>query len=140
MAQHMGNLVPSPGFTRTARTVDDELRASTEGGFTQKGCTLAAGQGVLLLGTALAQRTSDKKYVKYASGGTGGAGVAVGILRQTTDTGLDANGPEFQGNVVVTGILVASKVAAANGGNAAAVATALGGGAKVIPALDYFKF
>lgn len=117
MVDYPGNAIPAPGYNRGSNVPDDELLYSTVG-FTQKGVTLAPGQGVLKLGTALARRNSDKLYVKFVSGGSGGAETAVGILRKTVDTGSDADGQKYQGNVVIAGILKLSKISAANGGSA----------------------
>lgn len=104
--EYVGNIIPSPGFWKGNTSADPELLYSYAR-FTQKGVTLAAGQGVLPIGTVLAQRTSDKKWVKYATAGTDGADVARGVLRRGVDTGLDSapGTPEYQGNIVISGIL-----------------------------------
>jgi Bacteriophage lambda head decoration protein D len=104
--EYVGNIVRSPGYWKGNVSNDPELLYSTAR-FTQKGVTLAAGQGVLPLGTVLAQRTSDKKWIKYDNAGTGGAGVARGVLRRGIDTGTDTSpgAPEYQGNIVISGIL-----------------------------------
>lgn len=69
--EYPGNAMPVPNFTKGNSTVDDELLYSTVG-YTQYGVTLKAGQGVLLLGTALAQKTGDKKWYKYDDSGAAG--------------------------------------------------------------------
>lgn len=115
MVDYAGNAIPAAGITRGVNVPDDELLYSTAG-FTQKGVTLAAGQGVLPLGTVLARRTDNKLYVKFASGGGNGTGYPVGILRKTVDTGSDVNGQKYLANIVVAGILKLSKVSSANGG------------------------
>lgn len=115
MTEYVGNSIPSPGFNRGDYANDDELLYSTAR-FTQKGVTLKAGQGVLLLGTVLAQDTASKQYVKYNSAGSGGANVARGVLRNSVDTGSDSSGATFQGNIVISGILKLSALSAANGG------------------------
>lgn len=110
-----GNAIPAPGYRKGNVSVDQELQYSAVG-FSQKGVTLKAGQGVLLLGTVLARDTASKRYVKYVSGGTGGAGTAVGILRKTVDTGTDPQGAEFLANIVFMGVLKLPLISAANGG------------------------
>lgn len=69
--EYPGNILVTPSFTKGNQSVDDELLYSTAG-FSQKGVTLKAGQGVLLLGTALAQKTGDKKWYKYDDSGAAG--------------------------------------------------------------------
>lgn len=107
--EYVGNIIPAPGFWRGNTLEDGELLYSTAR-FTQKGVTLAAGQGPLPLGTLLAQRTTDKKWVKYDNGGADGAGVCRGVLRRGVDTGPDVNAHEYQGNIVISGILKLSLV------------------------------
>jgi len=116
MVDYAGNAIPAAGITRGDHVNDDEILYSTVG-YTQKGVTLAAGQGLLLAGTVLARRTSDKLYVKFVSGGSGGAGTAVGVLRKTVETGASSSDQKYMGNVVITGILKLSKISAANGGS-----------------------
>jgi hypothetical protein len=54
--------IPVPGFTSPTDTyVDQELLYSAVG-YTQKGVTIAGGQGILPIGTVLGRKTSDKKY------------------------------------------------------------------------------
>lgn len=115
--EYVGNIIPSPGFWKGNTSDDPELLYSTAR-FTQKGVTLAAGQGILPIGTVLAQRTTDKKWVKYDNGGSSGAGVARGVLRRGVDTGTDVEGHEYQGNIVISGIL---KLALVKGADSAAV-------------------
>ena len=102
--EYVGNIVRSPGFWKGNTSSDPELLYSYAR-FTQKGVTLAAGQGILPLGTVLAQRTTDKKWVAYADGGADGAGTARGVLRRGVDTGTDPAAEEYQGNIVISGIL-----------------------------------
>jgi len=97
--EYVGNAIPAPGYAQGGSTIDDELLFSTQGGFTQKGVTLKPGQGVLLLGTLLKQDPSSKQYIKATDN------TATGVLRQTTDTGLDADGQVWQANIVLTGLL-----------------------------------
>jgi Bacteriophage lambda head decoration protein D len=56
-------------------------------GFTQRGVTLAAGQGVLPTGCIIARHTASGKYFSYQSGATDGRAVPVGVLRDGRDTG-----------------------------------------------------
>jgi hypothetical protein len=128
-----GNIIPAPGYWKGGSTVDDELLYSAVG-YTQKGITLKAGQGVLQLGQAMARETATKKWVKYNNAGGGGTDVCRGILRQTVDTGTDAAGKEFQGNLVIRGILKNSKIA---GIDAPGIADLV---ARVDTVLDTFTF
>lgn len=109
MTNYTGNAIPAPGYAKGTSTVDDELLYSTVG-YTQKGVTLKPGQGVLLLGTLLKQDSATKQYVKATDS------TAEGVLRQTTDTGTDANGQVWQGNIVLMGLLKLDRVTAANSG------------------------
>lgn len=98
--------LPVPGFTSpTGNYVDPEILYSTAG-FTQKGVTLASGQGVLAAGTVVGQKTSDKKYYAYNNGNGDGTQVARGILRRAVDTGTVVNVANDQlGNIVIQGIV-----------------------------------
>lgn len=116
--EYVGNIIPAPGFWKGNESEDPELLYSTAR-FTQKGVTLAAGQGILPLGTLLAQRTTDKRWVKYDNAGADGAGVCRGVLRRGVDTGADPAGHEFQGNIVISGILKLSHI---KGSDASAIA------------------
>lgn len=126
-----GNAIPAPGYRKGNISTDIELMASMNG-YTQKGVTLKAGQGVLLPGTPLARDAATKRYVKYTSG------ECAGLLRTGVDTGTDPAGAEFQGNVVVMGIAKLSVISAAASGVLAAAITALS--ARVNTPLDHFKF
>lgn len=64
----------------------EELLLSTAG-FTQRGVTLAAGQGVLPTGTIIARHTASGRYFAYQSGATDGRQIALGVLRDARDTG-----------------------------------------------------
>jgi hypothetical protein len=115
--EYTGNAIPAPGLARGSVTTDEELLyASNPGSYHQKGVTLEPGQGVLPLGTILAQKTSTKRYVKYASGGSDGSGTALGILRKTVDTGTDADGQVWMANILYAGILKLAPVSSANSG------------------------
>lgn len=122
--------IPVPGFTSPTSTfTDPEILYSTVG-FTQKGVTLAAGQGILPAGTVLARKTSDKKYYVYNNGGSGGLDTARGVLRRAVDT----TGGDQLSNIVIAGILKNSLVSGADSG----ALTDLG--ATVDSVRDTFKF
>lgn len=129
--EYTGNAIPAPGFRSGGGVIDDELLFSTQG-YTQKGVTLKAGQGVLLLGTALKQDATSKRYVRATA-----AEDATGFLRQSVDTGSDPAGQEWQGNIVTMGMLKLAKVSAANSG-----INVSGGllGSRVDAVQGYFKF
>lgn len=105
--------IPVPGFVSpTATAVDPELLYSYAG-FTQKGVTLAAGQGILPAGTVIGRKTSDKKYYVYNNAGSGGVETARGVLRRAVDTGTAGSGDQL-GNIVIAGILKLSMVSGAD--------------------------
>ena len=54
--------------------------------YLQHGVVLASGQGVLRAGTVVGRRTSDNKYLAYASGHSDGTQTPIGFLRRTVDT------------------------------------------------------
>lgn len=137
MVQYPGNAIPSPTFSRGDVSLDDELLYSTVG-FTQKGITLKAGQGVLKLGTPMGQATADKRWYAYGDANADGTQVCRGFLRQTVDTGTDANGAEFQGNLVIAGMVKLSKVTASGVAFDAAAIADLNGRSDAV--LDYFSF
>jgi hypothetical protein len=96
--------IPVPGFTSPTKTATDpELLYSTRR-FTQKGATIAGGQGVLPMGTVLGRVTSTKKWKVYDNNASDGTEVARGILRRAVDTG-SAGAPDQLGNIVISGIL-----------------------------------
>jgi len=113
--EYPGNLIPSPTFQDGNYTVDNELLYSTAR-FTQKGVTLASGQGILLLGTVLGRVTETKKWKVYDNTADDGTEVARGILRQTVDTSttdaVAAGG--IQANIVISGIVKNSLVSGAD--------------------------
>lgn len=87
-----------PGYTKPTheygQTFGDEFHAEavqelllSTAGFTQRGVTLAGGQGVLPTGTIIARHTASGKYFAYISGATDGRQVAIGVLRDARDTG-----------------------------------------------------
>jgi hypothetical protein len=56
-------------------------------GYTQRGVTLAGGQGVLPTGTVIARHTGSGKYFSYNPTATDGRQIALGVLRDARDTG-----------------------------------------------------
>jgi hypothetical protein len=138
MVEFPGNIMQSPGYSKTAFSQDDELLASTKA-FTQKGVTLKAGQGVLTLGTLLGQKTADKKWYPYVDANSDGTQTARGVLRTTVDTGASGTGPDFQGNIVIQGILKNSKIKASGAGSVDAAAL-VDLNARVDTVLDLFTF
>lgn len=103
--------IPVPGYTQGDTFTDPELLYSTAR-FTQKGVTLAGGQGVLKAGTLLGRKTSDKKYYVYDNVKADGTEVARGVLRRGVDTG-PAGSTDQLGNIVVSGILKNSMISGA---------------------------
>lgn len=102
--------IPVPGFTSPTDTyVDQELLYSAVG-YTQKGVTIAGGQGILPIGTVLGRKTSDKKYYVYNNGASTGVEVARGVLRRPVDT----TGGDQLANIVIRGILKNSLVSGAD--------------------------
>lgn len=99
-----GDLTPVPGFRQYDRVRFEEILASTAR-FTQKGVTLAGGQGILIAGTAIARKTSNKKYYVYNNSGSGGLDTCKGILRDSVDTGTGSTSVDMLGNIVLSGIL-----------------------------------
>lgn len=105
--------IPVPGFTSpTADYVDPEILYS-QAGFTQKGVTLAGGQGVLPAGTVLGQKTSDKKYYAYSNANSDGTQTARGVLRRPCQTGGPGS-PDQVSNIVIAGILKLNMVQGAD--------------------------
>lgn len=64
----------------------EELLASMAG-YTQRGVTLAGGQGILPTGAILARHTASGLYTLYQAGASDGRQTPVGILRDARDTG-----------------------------------------------------
>lgn len=111
MAEYPGNILQSPGFNQLGYTVDDEVLYSMVG-YTQKGITLATGQGILPLGTVMGRVTASKLWKVYNNGASDGTEVARGILRNTVDTGSSTS--PLQANIVVQGLLKNSKISGAD--------------------------
>lgn len=116
----------TPGFTKPTheygQPFGDEFHAEavqelllSTAGYTQRGVTLAGGQGVLPTGCVLARQTSTGLYFAYVSGGSGGEQIPVGILRDARDTG-GTSSPSGKvstpclGNIVYRGVLNAALV------------------------------
>lgn len=108
-----GNAIPAPGYRRGNVSVDTEIMYDMAG-YTQKGVTLTAGQGILPAGTVLGRVTATKKWSVYNNALSNGVEVARGVLRQAVDTGTDADADSFQGNIVIQGILKLDKVSGAD--------------------------
>lgn len=107
--------LPVPGFVSPTGTyIDPEILYSTAG-FTQKGVTIATGQGVLAAGTVIGQKTSDKKYYAYNNANSDGTQVARGVLRRAVDTGASgATDGDQVSNMVIQGILKYSMLVGAD--------------------------
>lgn len=105
--EYVGNLVPAPGYYVTGTVEFDEILYSTAR-FTEKGVTLAPGQGIVGLGQVMSQQT-DRTWVPY-TGATGQ--VPSGVLRRSVDTGSDssATAKRYLGNIVISGILKRDKL------------------------------
>ena len=56
-------------------------------GFTQRGVTLAAGQGVLPTGCVIARHVASGRYFSYNAAAADGRQFPVGVLRDSRDTG-----------------------------------------------------
>lgn len=110
-----------------------ELLYSTSPDPGKHGVTLAPGQGVLKVGTAIAMRTADSLYVKF---GAAGSGAAEGLLYHTADTGTSTSAARLENNIITSGVCRNSVVEAA--GNASGYAASLG--AKVNANRDMFSF
>jgi len=104
MADQVGNAVPVPGQFDEGSVTDSELLYSTSG-YTQKGVTLAGGQGILYAGTVLGRVSDSKKWAQYDNSANDGTEVARGVLRKTTDTGTGETSQDVQANIVIRGIL-----------------------------------
>ena len=111
--QYTGNAIPAPDFRLGDTSVDDEILASMVG-YTQRGVTLAPGQGVVPGGCVIGQVTATKRYKVYASGNSDGSQDPSGVLRQTVDTDIDPNGPAQQGNILIMGVIRADALSGAD--------------------------
>ncbi len=107
MAQeYVGNIIPAPGYYQGDTSTDDELLASSAR-FTQKGVTLAPGQGVIPLGTVM-ERGADKRWIKATTDAADTYPLRTGV-----DTGSSADAKVLLGNIVIAGILKLDRVRAA---------------------------
>lgn len=107
-------IMPGPGYNDNTHTfgdvygprsapIDEELMYSANG-FTQHGCTLAPGQGVVRIGSAVVWSPSMKKYYKFGATTPGDLEDDVyGLLRHSYDTGMadEAHGGKPQMAVAV---------------------------------------
>lgn len=130
--QGFGNLVPAPQLSYVDEITQIEILVSTVG-LTQQGMTIKAGQGKILAGQAMARETATKKFVKYNDGGSGGAEICRGVLRDTVDSGAVGD-PEYLGNIVLAGMLRNSKLVGMDANGAADL------NARIDTVLDIFQF
>jgi len=100
MTSNLYQFIPVPGFTQGSTTADPEILYSTAA-HTQKGVTVASGQGVLPAGTFVGRKTSDHKYYAYNNSAQDGTEVCRGVLRR----GVDTTSGDQLANIVVMGIL-----------------------------------
>lgn len=135
MSEQFGNVLPAPSFSQVDEVKPAEILFSTVG-LTQKGVTLASGQGVLKAGYPLGRVTATKKWKLYSNGASDGTEVCRGILRQDVDTStaeaVAAGG--ILANIVVAGMLRDSKL---SGVDANAITDL---NARQDPVLDIFQF
>lgn len=117
MPEQVGNVTPAPAGSFATYpddyTTDDEILYSYAR-FTQKGVTLAPGQGILPAGTVLGRVTATKLWKVYNNSNSDGTEVARGVLRRAVDTGADSTAAKIQGNIVISGILKNDKVSGAD--------------------------
>jgi hypothetical protein len=113
---YVGNALVSPGYYQANSgnfTTDQELLSSMSG-YTQRGITLAAGQGILPLGTVMGRVTATKLWQPYDSTASDGTETPRGVLRNKVDTGTDATAATIQANIVIAGILKNSLLSGAD--------------------------
>jgi hypothetical protein len=131
----------TPGYTKPTHeygaTFGDEFHAEavqelllSMSGYSQRGVTLAGGNGVLPTGCVLAQNTSTGKYVAYTAGGSNGTATALGILRDSRDTGGTSSpsgkaSTDCQANLVYRGILNSNLI---SGTDTTSLVSGTGGG------------
>lgn len=134
MSSNRGDVLKTPGYRSGEEHQPIEIMASMVG-LVQKGVTLAPGAGVLDAGTVLGRVTDSSLYTVYANANEDGTETAKGVLRESVDTGTDAEAdPEHLGNIVLAGTLKHSLL---TGLDAAAI-TDLNG--RVDTDRDYFIF
>jgi hypothetical protein len=98
MAQDSFQFDPVPSYTKPThqfgRTFGDEFHAPSDdellasyAAFTQRGVTLAGGQGLVPTGCAIGQHTASKLYLINDQLATDGRQTVLGLLRDARDTG-----------------------------------------------------
>jgi hypothetical protein len=131
MAQDSYEFDPTPGYTKPTHTqgleFGDDFHAPAVAelllsmvGYTQRGVTLAGGQGVLPTGSIIARHTASGKYFLYQPGATDGRQTPAGVLRDGRDTGGTGGTPAgytFSGQTPSYAASPAGKVAADCQGN-----------------------
>ncbi len=126
--------LPVPGQSAGPSYTSPELLASTvQGSYTQRGVTLAGGQGILPIGTVLGRQTANKKYYVYNNSASDGTEVARGLLRRAADLGAAGSADQL-GNIVTRGVVKNSLV---SGADSAAIVDL---GARVDTVTDEFYF
>lgn len=105
MPDNFGDIIPVPGTSGVSEVKPADILASYAR-FTQKGVTIASGNGKILAGTLLGRVTASKKYAPYVDGNSNGTEVCRGVLRQTVDT----TSGDRMGNIILSGILFDSKL------------------------------
>jgi Bacteriophage lambda head decoration protein D len=102
--------------------------------FTQKGVTLAGGNGILPTGCVLAMQTSSQYYYPYNATASDGTQTALGVLRDARDTGTASGSGTGQtstpclGNLVYRGILDLTLVSGTDTTSLVSGGTGTGGG------------
>jgi hypothetical protein len=101
--------------------------------FTQKGVTLAGGNGILPTGCVLAMQTANQLYYPYNATASDGTQNALGVLRDARDTGgtSDPTGQTATaclGNLVYRGILDLTLVSGTDTTSLVSGGTGTGGG------------
>lgn len=109
MTSNAYEFLPVPATSQGPTYTDEEILYSTAG-HTQKGVTLASGQGILPAGCVVGRKTADKKYYVYDNAASDGTEVARGVLRKGADTTFG----DQLGNIVIMGILKLDKVSGAD--------------------------
>jgi hypothetical protein len=94
----------TPGYTKPTHeqgtAYGDEFHAEyvaelllSMAGYTQRGVTLAGGQGVLPTGSVIARHTATGLYFLYQAGASDGRQTPLGVLRDGRDTGGNGGTP-----------------------------------------------
>lgn len=121
--------VPVPGITNGNTYTPTEILNSGVG-VRKRGVIVASGQGVVVAGEVVGQKTSDKKYYRYNSAASDGTQTPVGILYKSVDT----TSADVNGVVVISGALKNDHISSTTG-----FATAITGLAAVVkPATNDF--